>query len=318
VLERLAIEDTVEFKTKPMASVVAAPHGHLSHLFTALRQGETVIGLQIFSRRHGGVPFTPTQCRIAAGIAELVSLSLNHAQVIDELERAHRVKSDFVATVSHELRTPLHVVMGYTDLLIDGAFGSLADEQTQALQRVRQRARGLLELINATLDLNRLEAGRINLDLEPTDLSELMKTLHRETGESQNDPNLRLIWDVPETLPIVSTDPAKLRVALKNLLANALKFTDAGSVTVRVAVDANEVEFTIADTGVGIAPDALPIVFEAFRQADSSSTRRFGGVGLGLYIVRRLVDLLGGQVDVESELGRGSTFRVRLPRSASH
>jgi signal transduction histidine kinase len=204
--------------------------------------------------------------------------------------------------------------MGYTDLLIDGAFGSLSDEQVQALQRIRQRARGLLDLINATLDLNRLEAGRISLDVEPIDLSALMETLYRETRESENNPKVRLIWDVPDRLPVVSTDATKLKVALKNLISNALKFTDRGSVTVRVAVNEEELEFSVSDTGVGIAADALPIVFEAFRQADSSSTRRFGGVGLGLYIVRRLLHLLNGEVEVESELGRGSTFRIRLPR----
>jgi signal transduction histidine kinase len=315
MLERLACQDVVELKTTAMASVVPTPHAQLSHLFTALTREGAVIGIQVFSRRSGAEPFTPTQYRIAAGIAELASLSLAHAQVIDELERVHRVKSDFVATVSHELRTPLHIVMGYTDLLIDGAFGTLTDEQIQPLQRIRQRGRGLLELINATLDLNRLEAGRIGLDVEPIDLSELMTTLHRETRESQNSPNVRLVWDVPETLPVVSTDAAKLKVALKNLIANALKFTDQGSVAVRVSVDQNEVEFSVADSGVGIAPESLPIVFEAFRQADSSSTRRFGGVGLGLYIVRRLLDMLGGRVEVESELGRGSTFRIHLPRS---
>jgi signal transduction histidine kinase len=127
---------------------------------------------------------------------------------------------------------------------------------------------------------------------------------------------VQLVWDVPLELPIVWSDPAKLKVALKNLIANAIKFTDAGSVTVRVTVNEDEVEFTVADSGVGISPEALPIIFEAFRQADSSSTRRFGGVGLGLYIVRRLLDLLGGRVEVESRLGQGSTFRIRLPRSA--
>lgn len=316
LLDRLvATEDVVELKTNPLASVLPAPHAQLTHLFTALRQEGAIVGIQIFSRRAGSPPFRRTDRRIAAGISELASLSLTHAKVIDELERVHHVKSDFVATVSHELRTPLHIVMGYTDLLVDGAFGALSDEQVQALQRIRQRARGLLELINATLDLNRLEAGHFSLDIEPVDLSAVMERLYRETRESEDNPNVRLIWDVPERLPVIWTDAAKLKVALKNLIANALKFTDRGSVTVRVETNESEVKFTVADTGVGIAPEALPIVFEAFRQADSSSTRRFGGVGLGLYIVRRLLDLLNGQVEVESELGRGSTFRVRLPRT---
>lgn len=316
LLDRLiTTADVVEMKTNPLAAVVPTNHAQLTHLCTALRQEGTVIGIQVFSRRTAGPRFTSTQRRIATGIAELASLSLAHARVIDELERVHHVKSDFVATVSHELRTPLHIVMGYTDLLIDGAFGSLQEEQVQALERIRQRARGLLELIDATLNLNRLEAGRISLDIETVDLSDLMQSLYRETRESYNNPNVRLIWEVPDRFPVVSTDAAKLKVALKNLLANAFKFTDQGSVTMRVVADEGGVEFTIADTGVGIAPEALPIVFEAFRQADSSSTRRFGGVGLGLYIVRRLLDLLHGRIEVESTLGQGSTFRVRLPRS---
>jgi signal transduction histidine kinase len=315
ILDRLAKEEVFELRTNSMTSVVPS-HTQVHHLFTALRQEGAPIGIQLFSRRGEALPFTATDRQIAAGIAEIASLSLTTARVIDDLERAHHVKSDFVATVSHELRTPLHIVIGYTELLIDGTFGSLGSEQLQPLRRIRERAGGLLELINATLDLNRLEAGRISIDLEPTDLSELVDSLQRETGESQNNPQLRLEWEVPEGLPIISTDPAKLKVALKNLITNALKFTDSGSVTVRVVVRKEEVEFSVADTGVGIASDALPIVFEAFRQADSSSTRRYGGVGLGLYIVRRLLDLLGGRVEVESQLGKGSTFRVLLPRKS--
>ncbi len=232
---------------------------------------------------------------------------------ITELERASRLKSEFVATMSHELRTPLNIVMGYTDLLLEGAFGDLTVEQLAIVQRMAQSTAELQGLITATLDLSRLEAGRLPLELSKVHVPELIAEIEAETQELQRKPSVCVLWRVAPELPPLSTDAAKLKTVLKNVIANAVKFTDQGSVTVRVSARDCGVEFAVTDTGIGMAPDVLPIVFEPFRQVDGSPTRRHGGVGLGLYIVRRFLDLLGGTVAVESAVGQGSTFRVWVP-----
>jgi signal transduction histidine kinase/FixJ family two-component response regulator len=316
LLERLEGDDVSEVRTIPVQTPLTPAQRQRVQLCTALRRDRAIIGVQVASRRDCSERFGPTEFRIARGVAQLASLALEHARVVDELARANRVKSEFVATISHELRTPLNVVMGYTDLLLDGAFGPLNKEQAETLQRILQRAHGLLELISATLDLGRIEAGRVSVDGQYIAVSAVLEALVKETRDWPAKENVALQWEVPAELPVVWTDPAKLGVVLKNLIANALKFTDRGQVTVRARDAAPGVEISVRDTGVGIPDTALPIVFEPFRQADSSSTRRYGGVGLGLYIVRRLLDLLGGTIDVESRVGEGSTFRLWIPLRA--
>jgi signal transduction histidine kinase/FixJ family two-component response regulator len=316
LLERLRDDDVAEVHTIPTEALsVDTPPDMV--LCTALRKGDDVIGIQVAVRRQRSTPFDETQREIARGVAQIASLALDHARVVEELERASRVKSEFVATISHELRTPLNVVMGYSDLLIEGAFGALNAEQLDALRRIGERARGLLELINATLDLSRLEAGRISVDFRPVDVRQLLDGLRADVTDWQVKPNVELVWSIAPSLPTLSTDGAKLKVVLKNLITNAIKFTDQGSVTFGAAPAGHGIRFTIADTGVGIPADQLAIVFEPFRQGDSSSTRRYGGVGLGLYIVQRLLDLLGGTIELKSEIGRGSTFTVWVPESPS-
>jgi signal transduction histidine kinase len=172
----------------------------------------------------------------------------------------------------------------------------------------------LADLVDATLDLSRLDAGRLPVELGAVDLGALLQALHVETRDLvRAKPALALVWRVAGALPAIHTDPAKLRIVLKNLLDNAVKFTERGSITLTAAPRLGGVEVTVADTGVGIAPDALAYVFEAFRQGDGSTTRRHDGVGLGLHLVQRYVAVLGGTLDVTSAPGEGSTFRVWLP-----
>jgi signal transduction histidine kinase len=205
-------------------------------------------------------------------------------------------------------------VIGYADLLAEGAFGPLGEQQRPVMRRIGDRARGLLELITATLELPGLESGKIDVDLSAFDAAVLIDELRGEAGEWPLRRDLALDWDVDKATGTIESDRPKLQVVIKNLVVNALKFTDRGSVRVRVSGDDESVEILVADTGIGIAHERLDRIFDPFWQADASSTRRHGGVGLGLYIVRRLVDILGGTISVDSELGRGSTFRVRLPR----
>jgi signal transduction histidine kinase len=250
----------------------------------------------------------------AIGAARIESDLLVERELLgDELERAGRVKTGFVQTVSHELRTPLNTLIGYADLLAEGAFGAPSDEQREILGRISQRARALLELLLATLDLPGLEERRVVLDVRHFSLVDLLAELRDETAGWPRRSDLEVNWEIAADLPEIDSDAAKLRVVLRNLVANALKFTDRGTVRVTAAEHRDGVELRVADSGIGISAAQIDNVFDAFWQADSSSTRTHGGVGLGLYIARRLVEMLDGRIEVESEVGAGTTFHVFLP-----
>ena len=281
-----------------------------------LQRGERIIGVHVAGYHGGTGTFSRQQQRIALGIAQLASLALENARLVQQLAGANRLKSDFLATMSHELRTPLNVIIGYNELLLDEVFGTLSPEQAASLDRVGTSARELLELISATLDISRLETGRAALNLQDIDLVELLTEIEVETRALREKPGVDTLWQVAPDLPRLQSDAVKLKVLLKNLIANAVKFTDHGSVTISVAARDDWLECTIADTGIGMSAETRAVIFEPFRQGDSSSTRRHGGVGLGLYIVSRLLALLQGRIEVESELGAGSTFRVWIPLDA--
>jgi PAS domain S-box-containing protein len=320
LLARLEQDDVAQVGTVPEAVLSAEQREALGvsvQLCMAVRRGNEIIGIQAATCRRRAVPFTAVQSGTARGIAQLASLFLAHARVVSELERASRLKSEFVATMSHELRTPLNVIIGYTDLLLDAMFGELSAEQTHTLRLIEKNAQALLELINATLDLSRLDSGHLPLDVAPVRLNEVLTQIDVETRELQVKPGIAFTWEIADPLPVIRTDSLKLKVILKNLIGNAIKFTPAGQVRVEARGDNGGVEFRVSDTGIGMPPDIQAIIFEPFRQGDGSTTRRYGGVGLGLYIVRRLVELLGGAVAVDSSVGHGSTFRVWLPSEPS-
>ncbi len=315
LLARLEREDVVEVTAANaeqfVSAALLASHQVVNGLFSALRRGPVIIGLQTAGRSR---PFDGREHRIAEGIARLGSLALSNAHVVEELERVNRLKSDFVSVMSHELRTPLNIIMGYTDLLLEEVLGPLTGKQQNALQSSRKRAAELSELINSILDLGRLDRGQLKLDPQPTSVAELVGDIAAGAQPLLAEkPQLRWRADVPAPLPALRTDLAKLKVVLRNLVANAIKFTEAGTVTVAVREAGGGIEIAVADTGIGIAPAVMPILFEPFRQAEAALTRRYGGVGMGLHVVRRLLEVLNGRVSVESELGRGSTFRVWLP-----
>jgi signal transduction histidine kinase len=232
-------------------------------------------------------------------------------------EAADRAKSEFLATMSHELRTPIHIILGYTDLLCEEEFGELTLKQKEVLRRVDQKARELYELITMVLDLTAMETGRTQVRYSQVHVSTLLQELKDEFYEIEERSGLFWMWRSASSLPLISTDLSKLKVVLKHLIGNAVKFTSNGSVT-GAARDCNGgVEFSVTDTGIGISPEAQQLIFEPFYQLDRSDSRRYEGSGLGLHIVKRLLGLLGGSVTVESEVGRGSTFRVWIPQSPS-
>jgi len=286
-------------------------------LVMPLRRGDEITGLLLATLLRPGARFDSRQIQIARGIAQMASLTIEDARLVAELERANRLKSEFVATMSHELRTPLNIILGYNSLLLEEAFGFVNEEQRDTLQRVETNARSLLELINTTLDMSRLEAGKVRLELNDVETADVLEAIRLETRDLETKPDVAFVWEADGDLPPLHTDVAKLKVVLKNLIGNAVKFTDHGSIAIGARARGDGVEFVVADTGIGIDEEARAYIFEPFRQVDAALTRRHGGVGLGLYIVRRLLMELGGTVEVESEAGKGSTFRVWVPRRAA-
>jgi signal transduction histidine kinase len=266
-----------------------------------------------FSARSGA--FSAREIRVFHSIAQQAAVALENARLVESLRGASRLKSEFIGTMSHELRSPLNVVIGYLDLLADGDVGPLSAEQLRTLERIREHSVQLLELIQETLDVNRLEAGLLPLDLEAFTVREFLDEVKDSIPPDWQKPTVTLNWQLDPAPIVLRTDRAKLKKILRNLVHNALKFTDRGSVTVQATADSTWIDFLVSDTGIGISPEALPVIFEMFRQVDGSSTRRHGGVGLGLYIVWQLTRALGGEVRVTSEPSVGSTFRVRFRRA---
>jgi signal transduction histidine kinase len=285
-------------------------------LYADLRCAGISVGILAAGFRDRTGAFTPRQLRLATSIAQQAALALENARLVEGLRDANRLKSEFIGTMSHELRSPLNVVMGYVDLMLDGEMGPLQAEQRSALTRVQHHSVQLLELIEETLDINRLEAGRLPVDLDTFQLNDFLNDVRDSVPSDWFKRDVVLHWELEPTATLIRSDRSKLKKVLRNLIHNALKFTERGSVTVRALAHDGWIDVAVADTGVGISPEALPVIFEMFRQVDGSPTRRHGGVGLGLYIVKQLVHGLGGDVTVTSQLGVGSTFLVRLPRGA--
>jgi PAS domain S-box-containing protein len=231
-----------------------------------------------------------------------------------ELEQASVAKSQFLANVSHDVRTPLNAILGYTSLLLRGVSGALQTTQRESLVRVDANARHLLTLINEILDISRIEAGKMPVRISPIKLHELVGEIMSEVEPLLVTSKLVVTANVPRRLPVIRSDRQKLKQILLNLLTNALKFTSQGSVTVSLQPSSREIAIAVSDTGIGIAEADQTRIFEAFSQADSSSTRNASGAGLGLAICRRLATVIGGRITLESKLGQGSTFTLFIPR----
>lgn len=233
----------------------------------------------------------------------------------DDAESANRAKSQFLANMSHELRTPLNSVIGFANILLKNKGGNLVAKDLGFLERILANGRHLLSLINEVLDLAKIESGRLEVAEEEVDLAVFIRETIEQLEGQAREKAVALRADIPEPLPTpVQTDAAKLKQVTINLIGNALKFSEGGSVTVRLEADATRVPtgIAVADTGIGIAPERLEAIFEAFAQADQTTSRRFGGTGLGLAISRSLCLLLGYDLEVQSTVGEGSTFTIRM------
>ncbi len=249
--------------------------------------------------------------------------ALLFAEVKDKneaLERANALKSQFLATVTHELRSPLHSIIGYGSMVVDGFVeGDLTPQQEEDIRFIVRRAEDLSHLVDEMLDLSKIEADKIEVTPEPIELATSIQDIINQLKLTADEKKLYLTLDVEENMPLVRADSYRLRQVITNLVSNALKFTEQGGVIVRCThlLHLNMVRIAVQDTGIGISPAALGYIFEAFRQADGSTTRRFGGTGLGLTIAKKLVELQGGEMAVESIMGQGSIFSLTLPIASS-
>lgn len=321
------IVDDLRTETRFRGPPLLHDHGVVSGMSVIIRGKARpfgVLGAHTTEQRT----FTKNDIHFLQAIANLLAAAIERSEAEEEiqtnieriqaqateLERANKVKDEFLSVMSHELRTPLNIVMGYTGMIKDKMLGEISQEQEKALRKVLSRSNDLLSMVSSIMQATSIEAGEIKVEIYEVSLGNFLDEL-RPAYEVTLDKELILNWDYPSDLPVVKSDSEKLKQILQNLISNAIKFTEKGNVTIsaRHIPEAKAVEFKVADTGIGIPKEALPVIFEKFRQADSSETRPYGGVGIGLYIVKKFTELLGGTVEVESELGKGSTFTVRIP-----
>jgi two-component system sensor histidine kinase/response regulator len=236
---------------------------------------------------------------------------------LEEARAATQAKSQFMAILSHELRTPLQAVLGYAEYLLNDPTATLTAEQREDVGYIHQGAMRMVTLIEQMLDLSRMEAGRLTLNIADVDLAEIIEQVRQDVAPQAEARGLALTVSVASDLPPVRADADRLRQILLNLAGNAVKFTDEGSVTISAVAEPNGVDVAVSDTGIGIAPDAVSRIFEEFQQIDSPQTRRHGGAGLGLAIARGLAERMDGRISVTSEPGVGSTFTLHLPSRES-
>lgn len=303
-------------------SFMALEAGYRSVIAVPLQLQEQTIGAVVL---YGEKPYQVSQrdtfllSTAAIQAAMAIQNSLLFGEVKDKnaaLERVNNLKSQFLATVTHELRTPLHSIISYGALILEGFVeGELTAEQEEYIQFIVHRAEDLSHLVDDMLDLSKIEADRLEVKVEPLALESSLAEAANQLKPMANNKGLYLTLEMDDSLPLVMADSHRIRQVVINLVSNALKFTEKGGVTIRCTLleRFDMLNISVSDTGIGISPAALDYIFEAFRQADGSTTRQFGGTGLGLTIARKLIELQGGEVSVESVVGQGSTFAFTLP-----
>jgi signal transduction histidine kinase len=312
------VPDILEETTYPHRKVMERD-GLRALLAVPLLREDRLIGGLVVRRRAPG-KFQKETVDLLQNFATQSALAIQNARLFREIEEkgreleiASKHKSEFLANMSHELRTPLNAILGYTELILDNIYGDVPEKIQEILGRLQENGRHLLGLINQVLDLSKIEAGRLTLSLNDYSMREVVQTVFSAVEPLAVEKNLVLKVTVPSNLRSGKGDEQRISQVFLNLVGNAIKFTEEGEVRVEVTTSDGMFLVSVSDTGPGLSEADQEKIFEEFHQADSSSTREKGGTGLGLSIAKRIIEMHGGRIWVESSLGKGSTFWFTLP-----